>query len=116
MVGRSIVITSYSIHYTKLYEEEMLASYAEMLDLGLLATGTPGTPVFPAMLQKRLQDDGVFASIYPADRLDPLADGIVHDLLHQALQSDRLRFRFISEGGPTPSLTVAAPLHRNNFV
>jgi len=93
-------------------QEDLLATYAEVLDLSFASKGTSASLDLPAILQKRLEEDGILASIYPADRISSLVEGELYNLLHQALQSDRQRYRFLTELGPTPSLTLAAPLHQ----
>lgn len=92
-------------------QEILLATYADILDHSLASTPAKSALTIPARLQSSLLESKIMAGIYRLGTGMDSDNQTLHDLLQQALHSGQLRYRFITDLGPTPTLAVAAPLH-----
>lgn len=97
-------------------QEILLSTYADILDYNLAGSVAKNRPTVPSRLQKSLAQSNITAGIYGVGTETEQAGQTLRDLLEQARLSGRLRYRLISDQGPTPTLCVAAPLHRSEGV
>lgn len=93
-------------------QEILLATYADILDHSLTNTPAKGALTIPTKLKSSLLGSKIMASLYRVGSGMDSDNPTLHDLLQQALLSGQLRYRFITDLGPTPTLAVAAPVHQ----